>query len=575
MSRRRGGRALLALSLLLTACQSGPAPENATPIPTPPAPRARHPQHLVTAAITDPKTFNPIVAADAASRAAVYDIFDTLLRLDPRTGEMQPALAERWTLDEPGTTLELTLRDGVRWHDGQPLTADDVAFTFAAVADARVPSPLEPALQVGGRPMRVEAVDARTVRIVLPRPFAPLLHALAVPIVPRHVLGNALRAGTFAQQWGPGVALQSLVGSGPYRLKQYEPGRAIRLARNPDYWMRDEAGAPLPYLTEQTIRIVPDAESAARAFLAGETDLHTPSVEEVRGLLERQPAGEFAVREIGIDPGMLVIAFNRNPAHYRENGVADPRYEWFNDPQFRRALAHAVDKSTMIATALDGFGVPAVSYISPANARFYNPHLVDYPFDLAHARALLAEAGYLDRDGDGMLEDRAHHPVEFTLTTIAHNPVREQIARVLQRNWQNGLQLRVHVESVEPGALLDRLHTTFDWDVMLVGLTGSPEPHDADSFLRSSGALHVWFPNQPKPATDWEAEIDQLLDRAQNGAPGARRDAYWRIQAILHERLPIIQTVRPLRFAATSTALQNFEPFVWGVYRPERMRFAE
>ncbi|MEO8601550.1 MAG: ABC transporter substrate-binding protein [bacterium] len=577
MSGRRGrSGCLAALLALLAACNPSAAPDAATPVPTLPAPRAAHPQHLFTAIIADPKTFNPIIVSDAASRAAVSDVFDTLLRLDVRSEEMQPALAESWTLDAAGTTLTLTLRDGLRWHDGQPLTAADVAFTFDAIYDPRVPSPLKPALLIDGKPMKVEAVDAHTVRIRLPRPFAPLLNSLAVPIVPKHVLGDALRDGIFAQRWGTDVAPQVLVGSGPYRFAQYDPGRAIHLARNADYWMRDDHGYALPYLTEQTIRIVPDQETATRTFLAGEIDLHTPSAEEVRGLLDQQTRGGFAVREIGVDPGMLFVTFNRNPAHYKENGTPNPRLGWFTDPYFLRAVAHAIDKTTMIATALDGFGAAAVSFVSPANARFFNPHLVDYPFDLARARALLAEGGYVDRDGDGVVEDRKGRPIEFTLTTNAGNPMREQISRVLQHDWQDGLHFRVHLEPLDPGALIDKLQTTFDWDAILMGFTGSVDPHDADSLLRSSGALHVWFPSQTHPATDWETEIDQLLDRASRSSDFTeRRQAYWRVQEILHERLPIIQTVRPLRFIAASNGLENFEPSVWGVYRPERIRFAE
>lgn len=573
---RRAAALLPALGLVLAACNPSTAPDAATPVATLPATRAAHPQHLFTATIGEPKTFNPIVATEAASRAAVNDVFDTLLRLDARSETMSPALAKAWAFDDAGTTLTLTLRDDVRWHDGQPLTAADVVFTFDAIYDQRVPSPLKPALLVDGRPIKVEAIDPHTVRLRLPRPFAPLLTSLAVPIVPKHVLAEALHDGTFAQQWGVDVAPQALVGSGPYRFDRYEPNRSIHLARNGDYWMRDDDGRPLPYLTEQTIRIVPDQETATRTFLAGETDLHTPSPEEVRGLLDQQTSGGFAVREIGVDPGMLFLTFNRNPAHYKENGTANPRLAWFTDPFFLRAVAHAIDKATMIATALDGFGSPAVSFVSPANQRFFDPNLVDYPFDLAEARALLAQGGYIDRDGDGVVEDKNNRPVEITLTTNAGNPLREQISRVLQHDWQDGLHFRVHLEPLEPGALIDKLQTTFDWDAMLMGFTGSVEPNDADSLLRSSGALHIWFPNQPHPATDWEAEIDRLLDRAsRTGDLDARRQAYWRIQEILHEQLPIIQTIRPLRFVAANSNLENFEPSVWGVYRPERIRFAE
>jgi peptide/nickel transport system substrate-binding protein len=566
------------LFFLLASCRSDPPAAVDPPAridPPAAAAAAHHPQHLVTAAIADPQTFNPIIASDAASRAATADIFDTLVRHDPRSGEIEPALAERWSFDERGQALTMTLRADARWHDGQPVTARDVLFTFEAIRSPAVPSPLDAALTVAGKPIEVRALDDHTVRFTVDQPFAPLPSALVVPIVPEHVLGPALRGGTFAQQWRTGDTARTVVGDGPYRLERYEPGRLIHLVRNDDYWMRDERGAPLPYLAEQTIRIVPDQAAATRAFLAGEIDVHTPAADEVRALLAAQH-GQFAVHELGVDPGMLFVTFNRNPGHYRQNGAVNPRLTWFTDPLFLRALAHAVNKKEMIESALDGFGVPAVSFVSPSNPRFANPHLVDYAYDLTRAAALLDEGGYIDRDGDGIREDRGGHPVEFTLTTNAGNPVREQIAAILQHDWHDRLGLNVHVEKRELDAIIERLRATFDWDAMLMGFTGSPEPNDAASLLRSSGPLHVWFPNQPKPATDWEAEIDQLLDTGARSLDlETRRQAYWRIQAILVERLPIIQTVRPLRYSAASTALENYLPTVWGVYRPERIRFAE
>lgn len=568
---------LLAVLAALAGCWHEAREADPTPVPTAAIDlRVDHPQHLFTAAMTDPRTFNPIIATDAASRAAVGDVFDPLLRLDPRNGEMHPALAEHWSFDERGTTLTLALRHDVRWHDGQPLTAHDVVFTFDAIYSSNVPSPLTAGLTVGGRPMTVSAVDPHTVQVRVPHPFAPLLSSLAVPIVPAHVLEPSLRDGSFAQQWGVDVAPQALVGSGPYRLERYEPRHLIHLVRNDDYWMRDESGRALPYLAEQTIRIVPDQETATRTFLAGQTDIHTPSPEEVRGLLTQQASGGFAVHEVGLDPGMVFVAFNRNPAHFKQNGGADPRLSWFTDAAFLRALAHAVDKATIIATVLDGFGAPAVSFISPANQRYFNPHLADYPYDLAQACALLADGGYIDRDGDRVREDRRGHAIEFSLATNAGNAARERIARLLERDWENGLGLRVHVQPLPSAVVIEKLQTTFDWDAMLVGFTGSIEPHDAASLLRSSGPLHLWHPNQPHPTTDWEAEIDALVDRAaQTLDPAERRQAYWRIQEVLHQQLPIIQTVRPLRFSAASNALENYQPSVWGVYRPERIRFAD
>ena len=573
--RRVLAPALLLLTLL-PSCRSEPDPPVTLAAATAAPTAGVHPQHLVTATIADPQTFNPIIASDAASHAVIADVFDTLVRLDPRSGEIEPALAERWSLDDRGQSLTMWLRQDARWHDGQPVTARDVVFTFDAIRNPAVPSPLDAALKANGKPIAVRALDNHSVRFTVEQPFAPLLSALVVPIVPEHVLGPALRDGTFAQQWRTGDTLQKVVGNGPFRLERYEPGRLIHLVRNDDYWMRDEQGARLPYLAEQTIRIVPDQATATRAFLAGEIDLHTPAANEVRALLAAQTGGQFAVHQLGVDPGMLFVAFNRNPAHYKQNGKVNPRLTWFTDPLFLRALAHGVDKQAMIDGALDGFGVPAVSFVSPSNARYANPHLVDYAYDLDRAAALLDEGGYVDRDGDGVREDRDGHPVEFTLTTNAGNPVREQIAAILQRDWQDHLHLHVHVESHELDAVIEQLQSSFDWDAMLMGFNGSLEPNDANNLLRSSGPLHVWYPNEQRPATDWEAEIDALLDTGARSLDlEARRQAYGRIQEILLERLPTIQTVRPLRYSAAATNIENYEPTVWGVYHPERIRFAE
>jgi peptide/nickel transport system substrate-binding protein len=570
----------LGIAALLAACRSEPAPApTATPAPAPSATMAvakpRHPPRLFTATIGDPKTFNPLVATDAASLAAVADVFEGLVRLDPQSGAIEPALAESWQYAPDGSAINFTLR-AARWHDGQRLSTADVVFTFDAIYDERVPSPLEPLLLVDGERIRVEAIDERTVRVQPPRPFAPLLNAMTAPIVPRHVLATSQTAGELAQWWGIETPPPALIGTGPYRLHRYEPGVLIHLTRNPDYWMRDESGRALPYLAEQTIRIVATPEAALQRFLAGETDIHTPQPEEVAQLRAAGPARGIVVRELGLDTGMLFVTFNRNPAHYRQAGETNPRLTWFTDPHFLRALAHAIDKQALISQALHGLGHPAVSFLSPSVGQFHNPDLVAYGHDPDTARRLLAEGGYHDGDGDTVIEDRGNHPVEFTLHTNAGNPMREKICATLAHDWSAALGMRVHCKPLDFGLLVEKLDITFDWDAMLTGFTGSVEPHSAAPLLRSSGALHVWHPNQKVPATEWEAEIDALLDRGSRTLDlEARRAAYWRIQEIIIEQLPIIPLVHPLRFTAATAVLENYEPTVWGVHRPERIRFAE
>jgi len=565
--------ALTALLLGATACQSS----STSPTATSATPRARTPvqQHLFTATISDPKTFNPITAVDASSAAATDALFDGLLRLNPETLQQEPVLAERWEYNADGTVCTFHLRHDVRWHDGQPFTAADVVFTFAVIFDERVPNSIKYSLTVDGQPIRVEAVDDYTVRMVLPHPFAPLLNSIGVGILPKHILEPFLKDGTFVQQWGVDTPPAKLVGTGAYRMSRYVPAQFLEYRRNPDYWMKDDDGKPLPYLEGLTELIVPNQDTAYLKFLAGQTHIHAPRPEEVADLKTRAAELQTTVQEIGLDTGSLFVSFNRNPRHYIKDGKTDPRLTWFTDLHFLRAMAHAIDKQSIIVNCFNGYGKPAVAEISPEDKVYHNPDLKDYDYDLDAARRLLTEGGYIDRDGDGVLEDAAGNVVELSLTTNAGNQVREKMCSILKEDWTK-LGIRVNYRPFDFQALVEKLYSSYDWDAVLIGFTAGIEPNNGANLLRSNGNLHFWNPDQREPATPWEGEIDHLLDQgARELDVQKRRTFYWRIQEILHEQLPMIETVRQTQFVAYKTALQNYRRLVWGLYRPELIRFAE
>jgi peptide/nickel transport system substrate-binding protein len=216
-----------------------------------------------------------------------------------------------------------------------------------------------------------------------------------------------------------------------------------------------------------------------------------------------------------------------------------------------------------------------VTDISPENKRYYNPHLQDYAYDLEEARRELKAGGYVDRDGDGTIEDAAGNPVEFALNTNAGNQVRERTCSILKEDWTK-LGMKVNYRPLDFTTLVEKLDHTFDWDAILIGFTGTIEPNNGANLLRSSGNLHLWHPNQPAPATPWEAEIDRLLDQGSRELdPHKRPQYYWRIQEILHDQLPLIETVRPLQFVAYKDRVRNYRPTVWGLDRPELIRIAQ
>lgn len=529
-------------------------------------------QILYTATISDPKTFNPILVTDASSGGVLDNLFEGLVKYDALTTLPEPDLAEGWDLTDGGRTITFHLRRGVKWDDGQPFTAHDVVFTMRVVYDPHVPNSIRPSIMVDDKPIAMEAVDDYTVRMTLPRPFAPLLYAIGFAIVPAHLLEPAFAAGRFNQLWGIDTPPAKLIGMGQFRMTRYVPSQLVQFQRNPDYWMKDAGGGPLPRLKGQMQLIVQDQNAQYLRFLSGQIDVYGPRPEEVASLKEKASAMGITIKQIGIDTGSLFFSFNRNPRHYIHNGITDPRLTWFTDLDFLRAMAHAVDKQAMINLCFQGLASPAVADISPANAIFHDPNLKDYPYDLALAARILDAAGYR-LIKPGVRADPQGHPLVFSLTTNTGVKIRDQMCAIFQQDLAK-LGIRANYRPLEFTTLVEKLDDTFDWDCVLIGFTGTIEPNNASNFLRSSGNLHIWNPAQPEPATPWEAKIDQLLDQGTTVMdPKQRAPYYWQIQQILHDQLPIIETVREQRYEAWKNTLENYRPTVWGLYKPELIQF--
>jgi peptide/nickel transport system substrate-binding protein len=520
----------------------------------------------------DPGTFNPILVTDATSGAAIGDLFEGLVKINPKTNLPEPDLAESWQIADGGRTIRFQLRHGVRWSDGVEFTARDVLFTMRVIYDPRVPNSSISTLTVDGKPLKVEAPDNYTVIMRMPRPFAPLLYAIGVPIIPEHVLAEALAAGRFNRTWGIDTTPGELICLGAYRMERYVAGQLIAFKRNATYWMRDEHGGQLPRLRAKVDMIVPDSNAMYLRFMSGLIDVYTPRPEEVWGLQEKQAELHIKLQPTGIDTGSLFFAFNRNPRHYMRHGKIDPRYKWFTDINFMRALAHALDKPGIINLCYRGLAVPAVADISPANKIFHNPNLRDYDYDLNLARRILDEAGYRMLR-PGVRGDPEGNPLVFDLTTNTANPIREQICAIYKQDLA-ALGITVNYRPLEFITLVKKLDSSFDWDAILIGFTGTPEPNNGSNFLRSSGNLHIWNPAESHPATPWEAEIDRLLDAGTRVMdPRQRAPYYWRIQQILHDQLPIIETVREIGYVAYRDSLENFDETTWGLYKPEWIEF--
>ena len=200
----------------------------------------------------------------------------SLVRLNRVTRAIEPRLAQSWTTSPDGLTWTMNLVESATFSDGAPFTSADVVFSFRAVYDPEVESPIASSLLVDGQPLTVRALDAHTVVIVFPAPYGPGISALdSLPILPAHKLQAALDAKTFKTHGASTTPPAEVVGLGPFVLREYVPGQRLVFARNPRFWLQDASGQRLPYLDEIELQIVPDQNGEVVRLQAGQADLMT------------------------------------------------------------------------------------------------------------------------------------------------------------------------------------------------------------------------------------------------------------------------------------------------------------
>ena len=417
--------------------------------------------------------------------------------------------------------------------------------------------------------MTVRALDDYTVECVLPVSFAPFLRSMGTAIYPRHILEKHVDDDSFVETWDIETDPAEIIGTGPFTIESYEPMSRVVMRRNPDYWLKDEAGNSLPYLDRIVHNIVPDLETELAKFLAGESDSHGVLGEEFADLEPQQEEGNFTIYKRGAAFGTTFLGFNMNPGKNSETGdpyIAPEKLAWFQNKEFRQAAAHSIDKDAIIDDVQHGLGYPQWAAISPAAGDFHNPDVRRYDYDLDKANEILDGMGWTDTDGDGIREDGAGNSIEFSLVTNTGNSVRERAAAIISRGMEQ-IGLKVDLQLIEFGDLVSQLTASYDWEAMVIGLTGGTEPHGGITVWHSSENLHLWNPNQPQPATEWEAEIDELYIKGSQELDRAKRIGhYLRAQEIAAENVPLIYTTLSERLNAVRNVFGNLTPTLYAVW---------
>jgi peptide/nickel transport system substrate-binding protein len=517
---------------------------------------------------SEPKTLNPVLAADDTSRDVIRCLTADLIHINRESLKSEPALAKSWDVSHDGRQYTLHLRQGLRFSDGHPLDADDVLFTFQMYLDEKNHSPQRDLLVIAGKPIEVQKLDDHTIRFDLAQPYAAAERIFdGLAILPKHLLEDSYREGKFGQSWGLSVSPGQFAGLGPFRLKEYVPGQRVVLEKNPFYWKADSTGKRLPYLDEVVFLFVANEDAQVVRFEAGDTDILSRFSSDNFPVLEKQEASRaYHLYDLGAGLEYNFLFFNLNDLSGKGRADIAKKQSWFQDARFRQAVSAAIDRESIIRLVYQGRATALWGSVTPGN-KLWVDHALPHPArSLDRARQLLQSAGF-SFTSDGRLVDAHGAAVEFSILTSSSNAQRMKMATLIQDDLSQ-LGMNVHVVSLEFRAMVDRLLNTYDYEAAVMGLvSGDADPTPEMNVWLSSGETHLWHPSQEKPATPWETEIDGLMQKQMVTLDYAKRkQLYDRVQEIAAENLPIICLASPNILVAARDRIGNFRPAILGPY---------
>lgn len=517
------------LALGLAGC-GGEAPSAEAPgaVAGPPA----YGDTIVEASIGDISGLIPNITSDSASFSVGSFIYDGLVRAD-RDLSLTGELAESWEISKDERTITFHLKKGVRWHDGAPFTARDVEFTFRYMRDPKTPTAYAEAfLQAAW----LEVVDPHTVRVRYEKPYAPALLSWAFWILPAHLLEEPWRNGvdlrTTAQNRHP-------IGTGPFRFHEWKPQEKVVLLASPDY----HRGRP--FLDRVVLRVIPDQATIFLELKARNVDMAGLTPLQFRRQTEYAAFAKYFEKYRYLSNSYAYLGFN----------LRDPR---FADRSVRHAIAHAIDKQEIIEGVLLGLGQEAVGPYKPGTW-WYTDQVRTFPYDPERAKRLLREAGWRDRDGDGILE-KDGKPFRFTIRTNQGNSVRIQTAEIIQRRLKAvGIDVKIHV--VEWAAFINTFIRKRDFEAIILGWGLGLDPDQYEIWHSSKTG-----PDQLNHVSYSNPEVDRLLEQGRRTFNQERRKAiYGELQRVLAEDQPVVFLYVPEALTAVSSRIQGIEPAPAGI----------
>lgn len=551
---------------------SYPAPENVTidgiDYLESQAPVGNFGGELIASTIGEgPKTFNPFNSKDNTSSTMAGVMFDGLLTTNPVTGQPSPKLAKSYEISPDGKTYTIHLRRGIKWSDGKPITADDVVFTwrniiFAGLGDTST----RDSLVIDDKLPTVHKIDNYTVEFTTPKPYAPFIRMLSASIAPKHYFLSAVKGGaeTFDRFLGTTTPPKDIVVSGAFKLKEYVPAQRVVFERNPNYYEINKEKQKLPYLDRFIYLIVGDLNNEVLKFEAKELDVISLQGSKVARYKSLEAHSDFKLYNLGPATGTMYLSMNLNNRKGK-NGkfyVNPIKQKWFQNLNFRQAVDYAIDRKNMVFNIANGIGEPLFTPES-LNSIYLNKNIKPYDKNLEKSRELLKKSGFYTKKGK--LYDKDGNRVEFDLYTNAGNTEREAIGVMVKQDLED-LGMKVNFKPIEFNSLVNKLVSTFDWDMVIMGLTGSPlEPNGGKNVWLSDGRLHMFNMRLPDEGKDkilpWEKELDECFTKGALATKFEDRKKYYdKYQEIVYLQKPFIYIYSPVIIVAIRDKFKNIYP---------------
>ena len=531
----------------------------------------------------DPKSFNMLIAeADSTTSSVIAPLTEYLADYDINSRSWRPLAAsfEITRYEEKGRLdITYTLRDNLYWdfiddENGSrrvKITSDDVVFWYNEVqgneecGSSAYNSQFMENRNGEWEHIDIEKVDERSFTFHFPNLVAEPVLATNMDFGPAFIYKPAKqKGGADAVKKLLTVATdpKTIPSCGPYFLAEYTPGQRLVYKRNPNYWDKDENGINHYYPEERVAQIIENSSTSYLLFTQGKLEAYSPSPEELEEVvdnaknafesdgtpLKHQPKKGYTVFNSDGSMNASFWCFNQNPQN-----EAEPYYKWFTDKNFRQAMSCLLNRERIIQQTYRGLGAPKLSFFPETN-KYYDENIkLQYTFDHAHAQALLTKSGFTKHE-DGFLYDKDGVRVTFDLSIQSSSAQVSDIAQIITDECKKE-GITVIARPTDFQKLVDQLMGTYDWQSVIIGLGGGATfPTQGSNVWVSDGNLHLWYPLQNEPATEWEARVDFLYHKAACISDYDEAKPYWdEYQTIILEQCPIIYLTRGRSFMA----LQN------------------